>query len=131
MGKNKKGKIFIGIGIAIIAIYIIIILLSKIFGWEEHFRFYPPCIFYETTGLYCAGCGSGRALTHLLHGELFTAIRMNILPFIVLPIVTIDLIRHYKYKGEKKLISGMWLVVLIILYMILRNLPQFSFLAPL
>jgi len=43
----------------------------------EQYPFYPVCMFHRTTGLLCPGCGSLRALHHLLHGELGTAFRFN------------------------------------------------------
>ncbi len=35
----------------------------------------PPCLFYEATGLYCVGCGTGRSFLFLLRGELGSALR--------------------------------------------------------
>lgn len=131
MEDKKSLKIIKYIGCSIGGLYVLIVILSKIFGWEEYVRFYPPCIFYDWTGLYCAGCGSGRAITNLLHGNFYIAFRMNILLFLLMPILIIDLYRYYRYNGKKKLISGWWLVIVIIAYTILRNVPAFSFLAPL
>ena len=34
------------------------------------------CLFYETTGLYCPGCGSGRAALALLQGAGETALHV-------------------------------------------------------
>ena len=28
------------------------------------------CVFYQLTGLYCPGCGAGRALSSLIHGDI-------------------------------------------------------------
>lgn len=36
-----------------------------------------PCPFRTVTGLLCPGCGSGRALHHLLHGEVGLALAHN------------------------------------------------------
>ena len=30
-----------------------------------------PCLFHLATGYYCPGCGGTRAITALLHGQLF------------------------------------------------------------
>ena len=49
------------------------------------FIFEPPCLFLSLTGLQCPGCGSTRALIHLLHGELRAAWRMNALFVLLLP----------------------------------------------
>jgi hypothetical protein len=47
--------------------------------------FYPPCPFHALTGLYCPGCGSLRALHHLLHGHLTVAFGLNPLAIVSLP----------------------------------------------
>ena len=31
---------------------------------------YPQCLLYNTTGIYCAGCGATRAIHALLHGRV-------------------------------------------------------------
>src|SRR5207302_5482362 len=43
------------------------------------FGFYPACTLYRTTGLFCPGCGSLRAMHQLLHGHLIEALRFNAL----------------------------------------------------
>lgn len=39
--------------------------------------FYPPCVFRALTGLQCPGCGSTRAVHHLLRGRIAEAFRYN------------------------------------------------------
>lgn len=48
-------------------------------------RFYPPCLFHALTGLQCPGCGTTRALHHLLHGDVAGAFRLNAMLFAVVP----------------------------------------------
>ena len=48
-------------------------------------HFYPPCLFHVLTGLQCPGCGTTRALHHLLHGDVAGAFRLNAMLFVVAP----------------------------------------------
>ena len=43
------------------------------------YNFYPRCLFHQTTGLLCPGCGSLRAFHQLLHGHLAAALHLNVL----------------------------------------------------
>ena len=91
----------------------------------------PPCIFYKLTGLYCPGCGSGRALRALLTADVATAFRMNPLGFILIPVVTVlYLMRPQVLRRRLVQIS---LLILLVAYAVLRNLPYYPFtlLAPL
>src|SRR6266446_10007644 len=47
--------------------------------------FYPVCLFHQSTGLLCPGCGSLRALHQLLHGHLVAAVHLNALLVLSLP----------------------------------------------
>jgi hypothetical protein len=47
---------------------------------------YPQCLFYHTTGLYCAGCGATRAAYALLHGRIGEALHDNVLFVALLPL---------------------------------------------
>lgn len=46
---------------------------------------YPPCVFHALTGLQCPGCGTTRALHHLLHGDIAGAFRLNAMLFVLVP----------------------------------------------
>lgn len=45
----------------------------------------PSCLFHETTGLLCPGCGAGRALQALLRADVIGALRMNPLAVLLGP----------------------------------------------
>jgi hypothetical protein len=49
--------------------------------------FYPTCQFHRLTGLQCPGCGSLRAMHHLLHGRLAAAFHFNALLVMSLPVL--------------------------------------------
>lgn len=97
------------------------------------------CLFYELTGLYCPGCGSGRAMSALLHGELRSAFRNNLL-FLPLGVPAALAFFHeflrvlHPKLGWSPIVVPQWAVYLlcaiVFLFWFLRNIPAFSFLAP-
>lgn len=94
-----------------------------------------PCIFYKITGLYCPGCGITRMCLSLLKGEIYQAFRFNPIIFIDVPLIVIFLIIEKCFKNNKnikKITNILFIILLIITIMfgILRNIPQLSFLAP-
>jgi len=97
-----------------------------------------PCIFSSLSGLYCAGCGTGRMLHSLLQLDFRSAFAYNPFMMVFLPIMTVLLIAQaavYVKKGT--LFSSvpakgflLFVVLLGILYSVMRNLSAFSYLAP-
>ena len=45
------------------------------------------CIFHSITGLYCPGCGAGRACYSILHGRFLDAFCYNPLMTVLLPLI--------------------------------------------
>ena len=97
------------------------------------------CVFYELTGLYCPGCGSGRAVKALLHGELARAFSYNCMLFLLgIPAACVFLREYLRLLfprlGLRPVFLPGWLqylcVFLLAAYWVLRNIPAFSFLAP-
>lgn len=98
-----------------------------------------PCVFYEVTGWYCAGCGVTRMCLSLLRMDLENAFRANAALFLMLPLLGLLLVSwtiRYLRTGEG--IVRKWqniviyiMIILLCLFGVLRNLPEFSFLAPL
>lgn len=98
---------------------------------------YPlPCVFNLVTGLYCPGCGTGRASYSILHGRFVDAFCYNPLMMILLPLIglyiaarTVDWVitggNHIDKKINMKFLTGVLVVVLI--YGVLRNIPVFPF----
>lgn len=98
-----------------------------------------PCLFHAATGLYCPGCGTGRALLALLHGHPERMFSCNALFVLMAPPLAAVLFHEYLrlvFPGlplrpvymSQRLITG--LTAVLILYGILRNIPAFAFLAP-
>ena len=86
-----------------------------------------PCIFFELTNLYCPGCGMTRAIKSLIVFDFYQAIRYNAL-IIILPI----LLLFYLINKKNKIPNWIYyfLLIIVILYGILRNINIFNFLAP-
>lgn len=98
-----------------------------------------PCGFYRLTGLYCPGCGSGRALEAALHLRLGQSLGYNLL---LLPL-GVPAVAALAHEYVRFVFPGAGLRPLrvsnpaafavggtVIAFWILRNLPWFSFLAP-
>ncbi|HEX6749706.1 MAG TPA: DUF2752 domain-containing protein [Longimicrobium sp.] len=49
--------------------------------------FYPRCLLYVLTGIYCPGCGVLRATHALLHGRILQALDYNALYVLSLPLI--------------------------------------------
>jgi hypothetical protein len=94
-----------------------------------------PCIINEITGFYCPGCGITRMCLSLLKGEIYQAFRYNPIIFIDVPIIIISLFLEKCFKNVKninKITNVIFIILLIItiIFGVLRNIPQLSFLAP-
>ncbi len=92
-------------------------------------RIYPPCPLHGLTGLYCPGCGSLRAMHHVLHGDVWGALGLNPLMVVSIPVLCLLLaIPRWRYHPW---VSWCALAVLLA-YGILRNIPlwPFDYLAP-
>jgi hypothetical protein len=83
-------------------------------------HFYPPCVFHALTGLQCPGCGSTRALHHLLHGDVSGAFRLNPLLFAMAPFMGIA----SRWPRILTKPSVAWTIAAVVVtYGIVRNLP--------
>ena len=100
-------------------------------------KIYPVCQFHQLTGLNCPGCGMTRALYALLHGEVAVALHDNALLVLGLGILAI----RGAWFGVKKLRGQpggeflpaiiLWpLLIVMLVFTVLRNLPAYAFLSP-
>jgi hypothetical protein len=98
--------------------------------------FAPSCPLHATTGLHCPGCGTGRALHALVHGDLARALRLNVLAIAAIPVFLALTLRAAIRPGERLPIPPLWLQVVIYVilafFFVARNLPfePFASLAP-
>ena len=101
------------------------------------YKFYPVCQFHRLTGLNCPGCGMTRSLYALLHGNFSTALRDNALlvgGIFLLALrggwLAVKKIRG-RQTGELLPAKFLWpLLVVLLVFTVLRNLPAFQFLSP-
>ncbi|MBQ6579693.1 MAG: DUF2752 domain-containing protein [Oscillospiraceae bacterium] len=98
-----------------------------------------PCMFHQITGFYCSGCGASRALRSILHFDFYRALRYNAIFTICLPLfavyftsLSVSYIRFGKDRVSEKIsMKIVWIfIALALIYGVLRNVPAFSFLAP-
>jgi len=100
---------------------------------------YPQCLLYNTTGLYCAGCGATRALYALLHGRVLDALHDNVLFVAALPVLLYVLAIHtlaawranawpqVRFQPRRMLWGGTAVMAVLVVFMVLRNLPGAAF----
>lgn len=124
-----KPKNIVKIGIFLFFLFIIYYLLNKKIGIGI------PCVFHELTGLYCPGCGITRLLFSLLELNFFQAFRSNPLVFILLILIILYLILKLILKRFNINLTipnyiYYFLLIIVILFGILRNIPGFEFLRP-
>jgi hypothetical protein len=100
-------------------------------------HFYPVCQFHQLTGLYCPGCGATRASYQLLHGNLLAALHDNALYVISLAALAVRGLWFWKRNINRHPVRyfippfALWVFLgAALVFVTLRNLPAFSFLAP-
>lgn len=126
-------------------IYKLVIALSLIVALGMGYAYFGvktgifiPCMFHQITGLYCPGCGVSRMCLALMRGNFNDAVGYNPFLFFLLPFLGAYFVRqaiHY-IRGEKwqmsrwESITWKVLLILLILYGIVRNLPGMDVLRP-
>ncbi len=124
-------RILLGAGVPAAALFALVYLRA---GGEL-----PNCLFHSLTGLYCPGCGSGRAVTALLYGRLREAFFQNILLFpLGIPACVVLLHEYLRLVfpglGLRPVriprAVGIVCAAAILAFWVLRNIPALSFLAP-
>jgi hypothetical protein len=105
----------------------------------SHHAVYPQCLLYNTTGIYCAGCGATRAAYALLHGRVLDALHDNALFIATLPfllyVIGSYIAAAWRVNAWPKLFPdtrtltrrGIAIVLVLIGFMIVRNLPGWPF----
>lgn len=84
----------------------------------------PGCFLYETTSIYCPGCGGTRAVYALLHGDILLCLRNNIMLF---PMLGAAIVLSIKPGLGLNVHFSRAVTIAVIAFMILRNIPFFPF----
>ncbi len=101
----------------------------------------PPCPTHRFLGLYCPGCGSLRALHHVLNGQFTEAWRFNpAMMALGLPVAVayIAFLLWMALRGRRTPVvrlprmTGWAVLAALVLYGVLRNIPLavFEFMRP-
>ncbi len=95
-----------------------------------------PCLIHKVTKLYCPGCGITRMLLSILKLDFYQAFRFNPFIFILLTATIIyQLVKLITWKLLTKKIHlnnsvYIFLMIATIIFGVIRNLPDFSYLLP-
>lgn len=102
--------------------------------------YFPKCPLYATTGIYCPGCGSQRALHDFLNLNFVGVLDHNPLFLFGILVLVYDigiksinkLLNKSFYNILQHKYTPMLILVIVLLFWILRNLPfqPFNWLAP-
>lgn len=95
----------------------------------------PSCLFFESTGLHCPGCGGIRATLSLLHGDLSAAVYYN--PLVVLFYLLLALWyllfawnalfrRQYRPPFRFRSWQGFTILAVVLVYWVVRNCPFYT-----
>lgn len=108
----------------------ILLVIYAFFDPLQH-TFFPACPFRSFTGLECPGCGSQRALHHLLNFQFLLAFRQNPLLVLSIPYLLLNLafssVNHYSQRGmawRTRLFGThaiLFILALIVFFWIFRN----------
>ena len=115
------------LGVALAALYLFIN--------PSEVDFLPKCPLYGTTGIYCPGCGSQRATHQLLNLNIIGILEQNVLFLAGLLIFGYHLIiTGLNALLQKKMYNYLYhpytpriIIVVIIVFWILRNIPSYPF----
>ena len=102
----------------------------------RYYRFFPRCTFFTITGFLCPGCGSQRAVSSLLQGDLVQALHFNVLAVASFPFIlfsyTVSVLNAFRTEPLIQNIFYSPLFVKIVLavvtlFFVLRNIAVYPF----
>lgn len=102
----------------------------------RYYSFFPRCMFYTLTGFLCPGCGSQRAVSSLLHGDIRQALHFNVLVVASFPFIlfsyTLNVLNAFKTAPliQKIFYSPLFVKIVlavVLLFFVLRNITIYPF----
>jgi hypothetical protein len=117
--------------IPLIALSLLALLLVYYSLDPTKYSIFPKCPFYWLTGYKCPGCGSQRAVHHLLNLDFRLAFKDNPLLVIAIPYILGGFLFDYtklsdKIPGVRKVLYGRTAIILVFVivlaYWVIRNL---------
>lgn len=120
-----------------VKIAIVLFLLFLLYYFlNQRYSFSIPCLFHEITGLYCPGCGITRLLFSLLQLDFLNAFKSNPLIFVLIVLyigyLLLKIVLKITKNKEITIPNYVYyiLLVIVILFGVVRNIPGFEFLTP-
>ncbi|NVO18578.1 MAG: DUF2752 domain-containing protein [Bacteroidetes bacterium] len=113
-------------------ILVLLVLILVYYSLDPaNYSLFPKCPFYWITGYKCPGCGSQRAIHHLLNLEFTEAFKSNPLMVIAIPYIIGGFLFDYTrladlYPRIRKILYGKTAIIIdaiiVFAWWILRNL---------
>ena len=116
----------------IISLLVFLILLVGYYFFYRITGIAIECPIHYLTGFYCPGCGITRMFFSILKLNFYQAFRFNPLVFMLLVLYIIYWVLKYLFKINIKIPDKVLygIIIILIIYGILRNIPMFSYLEP-
>ena len=118
-----------------LGITVFAVLLCLYFFPAGEYEFYPDCPLCTRFGFYCSGCGSGRAMSSLTHGDVISAFKYNPLAVCLVPLLLYWFAARAAECFDRKLPEPKYrpymlviFLIIVVFFGILRNI--FHVLAP-
>lgn len=117
--------------------FLVVVGLGILFLFDPaRHALYPVCLFKKMTGYDCPGCGGLRSMHRLLRGEVWQAFQLNAMVVLALPLLVVWAARAWMRSRHTcqsrshmpRVLFWAWLlIVLIVLFGVVRNLPLWPF----
>lgn len=100
----------------------VILITTFVYLWLSDIGYISfQCPYKIGLGIKCPGCGYTTALLSMLHGDMGTALRNNLI-FIPLTQAFLGITFLYVIKEDHKLISALSIPVVLLIFTALRNI---------